>query len=680
MQSDFPYSKGSSHTDCIERNSDWEVYRGTDASHRPIIWKEFHFYKEDFSLQREIRLQSNVEHRYIAPVLASKELSREKGKAHFAMIFERFPYELEQESRKGLSEGRIVDVLGMAISALVHLQNEGIAHRDIKPENLYLAEDWTLRVGDFGTAKEYISGDLATLQGTPLYMSPLLRQAKRGVPVSHNPYKSDVFSLGITCLQLAQGRSNEQLEEWLSYDRLTDLPSAVYQLPQSDQFKQLLLHMLQYEESLRPDFFQLMYLYASSWPEKRAFFAKEPIRYCEKCGNLASLLCTCTTDLPSFCLNCHSSHETGPGHTPVQAFDIHKVKRQEDITRLRERERIIEEIKQSLESFVQDCEELAANRSRTYEHWIDSLTRLKQQEMERIRDIQTRASSLSALVETRFQAQKLESTLLFEFWKSITPPYAKISTSQPSDTFPFGEIHLSDDKMRELEGECKPVGPLFFNNKVAICCLQNNIVLRTFPITDLGIDAETAIVLVRFSTVAGCGSVGNPLLCFTFSLIDGYSQLGSTLSPHLHPAIIASEGKMYAFGGNSSLKAEEIALFPLSPSPLPALPYALARGSACEHQGTIYLPALLVLCYTIESATYRKCHTLQPFSFVSLLVHAEKLYAFSDQGIVEKALNAARTTQKDWKVGFQSLPAPIILGNCVFFFNSADGYVAKYEL
>ena len=42
------------------------------------------------------------------------------------------------------------------------------------------------------------------MTGTPLYLSPILRRAftHQIGPVEHNPYKSDVFSLGLTLVFL----------------------------------------------------------------------------------------------------------------------------------------------------------------------------------------------------------------------------------------------------------------------------------------------------------------------------------------------------------------------------------------------------------------------------------------------------------------------------------------------
>lgn len=90
------------------------------------------------------------------------------------------------------------------------MRTKKISHRDIKPKNLLLL-DSNLKVGDFGVAKFCSSAldnsELHTLIGTREYLSPvlaaaMLQQAGAGGDVQHDLEKSDVFSLGITFLQL----------------------------------------------------------------------------------------------------------------------------------------------------------------------------------------------------------------------------------------------------------------------------------------------------------------------------------------------------------------------------------------------------------------------------------------------------------------------------------------------
>ncbi|KAK3056426.1 G2-specific serine/threonine protein kinase [Extremus antarcticus] len=73
-----------------------------------------------------------------------------------------------------------------------------ILHRDLKPENVFLGENNSVKLGDFGLSKIIASHDFAsTYVGTPFYMSPEICQAER---YSHH---SDIWSLGCIIYELA---------------------------------------------------------------------------------------------------------------------------------------------------------------------------------------------------------------------------------------------------------------------------------------------------------------------------------------------------------------------------------------------------------------------------------------------------------------------------------------------
>ena len=96
-------------------------------------------------------------------------------------------------------ENEIITILNQLNSALLYLETEGIAHRDIKPQNILIFENNIFKVTDFGEAKTISdTSQEATLRGSELFMSPILynglKYSKKNI--RHNPYKSDMFSLG----------------------------------------------------------------------------------------------------------------------------------------------------------------------------------------------------------------------------------------------------------------------------------------------------------------------------------------------------------------------------------------------------------------------------------------------------------------------------------------------------
>ncbi|XP_058200565.1 serine/threonine-protein kinase BLUS1 [Rhododendron vialii] len=112
----------------------------------------------------------------------------------------------------GLSEQCIAAVLKEVLHALCYLHGQGHLHRDIKAGNILIDSNGSVKLADFGVSAsiyEPNSGHgssarrpmLTDLAGTPYWMAP-------EVIHSHNGYslKADIWSFGITALELAHGR------------------------------------------------------------------------------------------------------------------------------------------------------------------------------------------------------------------------------------------------------------------------------------------------------------------------------------------------------------------------------------------------------------------------------------------------------------------------------------------
>ena len=96
---------------------------------------------------------------------------------------------------------QLCDALGY-----LHAQNPPIIYRDMKPGNVVLQDDGTVKIIDFGIAREYKEGQ--TLDTTPLgtrgYAPPEAFVA--GQKTQTDP-RSDIYTLGVTLFHLVTGHS-----------------------------------------------------------------------------------------------------------------------------------------------------------------------------------------------------------------------------------------------------------------------------------------------------------------------------------------------------------------------------------------------------------------------------------------------------------------------------------------
>ncbi|OIV90688.1 hypothetical protein TanjilG_15074 [Lupinus angustifolius] len=181
---------------------------------------------------------------------------------------------------EGFEEAVIASILKETLKALQYLHRQGRIHRDVKAGNILLDDNGEVKVADFGvSACIYDNGDRQrsrnTFVGTPCWMAPEVLQPGTG----YNS-KADIWSFGITALELAHGHA-----PFSKYPPMKVLLMTIQNAPPgldydrdrkfSKSFKEIVAMCLVKDQTKRPSVDKLL---------KHSFFknAKSPQLYVKK--------------------------------------------------------------------------------------------------------------------------------------------------------------------------------------------------------------------------------------------------------------------------------------------------------------------------------------------------------------------------------------------------------------
>ncbi|XP_014004580.1 insulin-like growth factor 1 receptor [Salmo salar] len=153
---------------------------------------------------------------------------------------------------------KMIQMAGEIADGMAYLNANKFVHRDLAARNCMVAEDFTVKIGDFGMTRDIYETDYYRKGGKGLlpvrWMSP--ESLKDGVFTTN----SDVWSFGVVLWEIStlseqpyQGMSNEQVLRFVMEGGLLDKPDNC-----PDMLFELMRMCWQYNPKMRPSFLEII--------------------------------------------------------------------------------------------------------------------------------------------------------------------------------------------------------------------------------------------------------------------------------------------------------------------------------------------------------------------------------------------------------------------------------------
>ncbi|OMJ69260.1 hypothetical protein SteCoe_33061 [Stentor coeruleus] len=266
----------------IKRNK--VVYTQRRAFAKITIYKEYHESIGKFAVKEYSKIQDDYENVILNELEIMKILSTKASKNNcFVKVFflhrddskisicmEYFKYNLKQyidywkSINYSLDDKQLKVLMTKLISCFAELENLKINHRDIKPQNIMITPKLMPKIIDFNVSLHKLTEDFQLsvtndhlIEGTVDYMAPeLIELLFKGEKVGkYRPGRADVFSLGLTLLQLIYQKPVHKLNHKENNEHLMNI---VKSLKIDENIKTCLKKMLDVDYKKREKFSKLL--------------------------------------------------------------------------------------------------------------------------------------------------------------------------------------------------------------------------------------------------------------------------------------------------------------------------------------------------------------------------------------------------------------------------------------
>jgi serine/threonine protein kinase len=201
--------------------------------------------------QREERIGLELNHPFLLKFIPVEQKSRPYIVTEY---LKGCTLEHLMKAMRPLPEKDALKITSLVCEALQYMHDEGVVHRDLKPQNVMICCDGTIRIMDFGIARDEVSRRITRVgnsssMGTPDYMAPEQVRGKRA------DKRTDIYNLGALLYEMLTGVLPFQNDNhWAALNaRVTGDPTAPRKINSglSAQAEEIVLRSLQRDPAAR---------------------------------------------------------------------------------------------------------------------------------------------------------------------------------------------------------------------------------------------------------------------------------------------------------------------------------------------------------------------------------------------------------------------------------------------